>query len=105
MMIEGEHATETGARERDDPLVLLEQLLAIEATGLDEALDEAAQLVSTALAADKVDAFLYDPATATLVARGTSDTPLGRRQHAIGLDRLLALRVAARLRERSTHGA
>jgi two-component system OmpR family sensor kinase len=88
-MVEGEHETETGgARGRDDPLALLEQLLAIEATGLDEALDEAAQLVSTALAADKVDAFLYDPATATLVARGTSDTPLGRRQHAIGLDRL-----------------
>src|SRR5438874_1947503 len=88
-MVEGEHATETGGgRGRDDPLALLEQLFAIEATGLDEALDEAAQLVSTALAADKVDAFLYDPATATLVARGTSDTPLGRRQHAIGLDRL-----------------
>jgi signal transduction histidine kinase len=35
-----------------------------------------------------VDAFVYDAATATLVARGTSDTPLGRKQHALGLDRL-----------------
>ena len=69
-------------------LATLEQLLAIRASGLKGALDEAAQLIAEALAADKVDAFLYDPDSASLVAVGTSDTPLGRRQHQLGLDRL-----------------
>jgi DNA-binding CsgD family transcriptional regulator len=44
--------------------------------------------VAEALGADKVDAFLLEPATATLVALGVSDTPMGRRQQEIGLDRL-----------------
>jgi two-component system OmpR family sensor kinase len=51
-------------------------------------LDQAADLVARALGADKVDAFLYDPSSESLVAGGTSRTPMGRRQHAIGLDRL-----------------
>jgi transcriptional regulator with GAF, ATPase, and Fis domain len=66
----------------------LERLLAIEATDLGGALNEAAQLLSTAFMADKVDVFLLEPATQTLVALGISDTPMGRRQRAIGLDRL-----------------
>jgi two-component system, OmpR family, sensor kinase len=69
-------------------LVTLEHLLAIRATDLDEALDEAADLVARALDADKVDAFVFEPATETLVAAGTSRTPMGDRQHAIGMARL-----------------
>src|SRR3954454_6000970 len=69
-------------------LLTLEQLLAIRSTELDEALDECADLVASALGADKVDAFLFEPETQSLVARGTSRTPMGHKQHAIGMDRL-----------------
>lgn len=40
------------------------------------------------LGAEKVDAFLYQAAEDTLVAVGTSDTPLARKQVALGLHRL-----------------
>jgi two-component system OmpR family sensor kinase len=66
----------------------LEQLLGIAGNGLRATVDEAATLLAEAFLADKVDAFLYDPATDTLVAAGTSRTPMGRRQQALGLDRL-----------------
>jgi two-component system OmpR family sensor kinase len=69
-------------------LAILEQLLAIRSTELDDALDQAADLVAQALGADKVDAFLYDPTSESLVAGGTSRTPMGRRQHEIGMHRL-----------------
>jgi two-component system, OmpR family, sensor kinase len=69
-------------------LATLTALLAIEALDLTAALNEACQRVADALAADKVDAFLHDPAADTLVAIGTSPTPMGRRQHAIGMHRL-----------------
>jgi two-component system OmpR family sensor kinase len=69
-------------------LAILERLLELEPTGLQHALESAAQLVAEALGADKVDAFLHDPGIDSLVAVGTSDTPMGRKQHAIGLDRL-----------------
>ena len=72
----------------DRLLSTLERLLEIEATSVDDALDQATQLVAEALNADKVDVFLLDTAAQTLVARGTSDTPLGHKQHAIGLDRM-----------------
>jgi len=62
----------------------LERLLAVEATDFRGALDQAAQLVADALAAEKVDAFILDPTVETLVAIGVSDTPLGRRQQALG---------------------
>lgn len=67
-------------------LQTLQQLLEIEATGVGPALDQASHLVAEALGADKVDAFLYDPSRETLVAAGTSDTPMGIRQHEIGMD-------------------
>jgi signal transduction histidine kinase len=71
-----------------DYLTTLERLLAIQATAVKPALDEASTFIADALRADKVDAFLYDPASTSLVAVGTSQTPLGARQHALGLDRL-----------------
>src|SRR5919199_2744273 len=78
----------TGDPEQDRLLVTLERLLALEATDLGDTLRRTCDLVAEALGADKVDVFLHDPATETLAAAGTSDTPLGRRQHALGLDRL-----------------
>jgi two-component system OmpR family sensor kinase len=66
----------------------LEHLLGIEVAGLDDALAEATDRIAVALGADKVDAFLYAPSIDTLVAAGTSNTPMGHRQHALGLDRL-----------------
>jgi two-component system, OmpR family, sensor kinase len=69
-------------------LSTLEQLLAIEGTNLRSALDQAADLIAGAINAEKADAFLYDPSVETLVAVGTSNTPMGIRQRKIGLDRL-----------------
>src|SRR5690348_14119126 len=69
-------------------LDVLERLLSLPGRTLSETLDEASHLVGEALDADKVDVFLYDAASDSLVAAGTSRTAMGRRQHAIGLDRL-----------------
>lgn len=60
--------------------------MALPAMDLDEALNAAAQRIAEALACEKVDAFLLDESKQSLVALGTSDTPLGRRQKALGLD-------------------
>src|SRR3954454_18366135 len=73
----------------DDRLLsTLQRLLMINTPELRPALDEASTLISDALEADKVDVFIYEAASESLVALGTSDTPMGRRQHALGLDRL-----------------
>ena len=69
-------------------LAVLQRLLALEPGDLSAAMTEAAQQVAEVLGADKVDVFLYAPAQQALVAEGTSDTPMGRREHALGLDRL-----------------
>ena len=69
-------------------LPTLERLLAIDETDLHKALDQACHMVAEALGADKVDAALYDATTDSLVAAGTSHTPMGRKQHAIGMNRL-----------------
>src|SRR5918998_3214740 len=77
-----------GATGEDRQFRTLERLLAIQATDLKAALTEASQLVAEVLSADKVDVFLHDPTIETLVAVGTSDTPMGRQQHALGLGQL-----------------
>jgi len=76
---------------QDRLLTTLEHLLELPTTDVRSMLNQAAQLVAEVLAAEKVDAFLHDTATDTLVALGTSDTPMGRRQRAIGMDRLLLM--------------
>jgi signal transduction histidine kinase len=81
---EQEHLTEArDARFR----TTLERLLAIEATSLKTAMDEASDLIASALDAEKVDIFIKDEKE-TLIATGTSNTPLARKQKAVGLDRL-----------------
>jgi signal transduction histidine kinase/DNA-binding CsgD family transcriptional regulator len=72
---------------QDRLLTTLEQLLECLPLTLKGAMDEAATLVAQALDSEKVDAFLYEEATDTLVAVGTNKTPLGVKQHAVGLDR------------------
>lgn len=67
-------------------LSTLQCLLELPALGLPEALQSAAQRVAEALGCDKADAFLLDESRNTLVALGTSDTDMGRRQKALGLD-------------------
>jgi two-component system, OmpR family, sensor kinase len=69
-------------------LVTLERLLAIRAADRVSSLAEAAQMLAGTFAADKVDVFLHDPSSETLVSEGTSNTPLGREQRRLGLDRL-----------------
>jgi two-component system, OmpR family, sensor kinase len=72
---------------QDRLLVTLERLLEIQPTGLKQAMNEVANLIADVFGTDKVDAFLHEPETDTLVAVGASNTPMGRQQHAIGLDR------------------
>jgi DNA-binding CsgD family transcriptional regulator len=72
----------------DRLLTTLQQLLRISAPELGPALDQASNLIDAALEADKVDVFVYEAASTSLVALGTSATPMGRRQHELGLDRL-----------------
>src|SRR3954449_8969469 len=67
-------------------LSTLEQLLAIDATNLKSALEQATGLIAEALHAEKTDAFLYDPSKEIFVAVGTSNTPMGVHQRQIGLD-------------------
>ncbi len=69
-------------------LLTLEQLLSLEAVELPTAMQQAAQRVAEVLSADKVDVFLYDARADAMVAVGTSDTPMGRLERALGLDRL-----------------
>jgi two-component system, OmpR family, sensor kinase len=81
----------TDPRHRPDlhsQLAAIEKLLAIEATSLVAALQDATQHIAEVMRADKVDAFIYEEATHTLVALGTSDTPMGRMQRRLGLDRV-----------------
>jgi DNA-binding CsgD family transcriptional regulator len=73
----------------DDRLLdTLTRLLAIASPELRPALDQASDLVAETLGADKVDVFLYEAASDSLVALGTSRTPMGRKQHELGLNRL-----------------
>ncbi|PTL84013.1 GAF domain-containing sensor histidine kinase [Vitiosangium sp. GDMCC 1.1324] len=74
--------------QRDRFLQALEKLLAIPPTDARSAMNQAAQCIIQLTGADKVDVFLFEPSTTTLVAVGTSDTPLSRKQVALGLDRL-----------------
>jgi signal transduction histidine kinase len=69
-------------------LRLLERLLTMQGIEVKPTLAEAAQLLVEAMHADKIDIFILDPATETQIALGVSNTPMGARQRAIGLDRL-----------------
>jgi signal transduction histidine kinase len=74
--------------DRDKLLDTLEQLLALPAIDTQAILNQASQLLSEAMHADKIDAFLYNSETDTLVAIGISDTPMGAHQRQVGLNLL-----------------
>jgi two-component system OmpR family sensor kinase len=69
-------------------LDILERLLAIEVGDLEVALTHSCDVIAEALGADKVDAFLYEPAKDTLFAFGSSTQPLSLLQRKLGLDTL-----------------
>lgn len=92
----------------DDPthdrlLAVLEPLQALPTDDLEAALTAACGHIAAAFDADKVDAFILDPAAVTLVALGTSDTPMGRQQRALGLH-ILPLANGGRAAEVFTTG-
>jgi two-component system, OmpR family, sensor kinase len=69
-------------------LEILERLLSVEIADLEMALTHSCNLIAEALNADKVDAFLYEPAKDTLIALGSSTQPLSMLQKSLGLDML-----------------
>ncbi len=66
----------------------LEHLLQIDVNERQTALTQMSQLVHQAFGADKVDIMFFQEDINSLVALGTSDTPLGRKERMLGLDRL-----------------
>jgi DNA-binding CsgD family transcriptional regulator len=72
----------------DRLLAMLQRLLAIRSPELRPALTEASTLIAEAFRADKADVFVHRPEADSLVAMGTSETPMGKRQHELGLNRL-----------------
>ena len=80
------HGVETRTSLAQRQLELLEALLRIPSGNLDSTLTHVCDLVAGATGADKVDAFLYDPARDSLVAVGTSIQPLSALQRQLGLD-------------------
>jgi two-component system OmpR family sensor kinase len=68
----------------------IHHLLGLDVTAVARALDAAAERIAEVMQADKVDVFLLEDATDTLVAVGTNDAPMARRQKALNLDRLPA---------------
>jgi hypothetical protein len=69
-------------------LPLLERLFGIGPASLEVVLSECADLIGTVIESDKVDAFLYEAASESLVAVGTSHTAMAALQRRFGLNRL-----------------
>jgi len=70
----------SGATRRNHERLLqaLQHLLSLKVSDLEAALDAAAQQIADVMRADKVDVFLHEAATATLLAVGTNDSPMAR---------------------------
>ena len=81
-------ARDQGGNSAETILGLLEMLRGVDSATAREALEHAATVLATVFGADKVDAFFHDAGADLLIALGTSRTPLGQRQHELGLDRL-----------------
>jgi two-component system, OmpR family, sensor kinase len=81
-------ASEKGNSNTETILGLLETLREVDSTTAREAMTHATNVLAAAFDADKVDAFFYDATTDMLVALGTSQTRMGKRQQELGLHRL-----------------
>jgi two-component system, OmpR family, sensor kinase len=68
----------------------IHHLLGLDVTEVARALDAAAERIAEVMQAEKVDVFLLEDETDTLVAVGTNDSPMARHQKALNLDRLPA---------------
>lgn len=66
----------------------LNRLLQIEAVDVSGVLNQASDIMAEAVGADKIDTFMYEAESASLVALGTSNTAMGRLEHQVGLDRI-----------------
>ena len=77
-------------RNQDRLLRALQHLLGLDILDLERALDAAAQQIADVMGADKVDVFLHEAATDELVAVGTNESAMARKQKALGLDRVPA---------------
>lgn len=66
----------------------LQRLLGIQALTVTEAMNSASDLLAEAMGADKIDLFLYEASSESLVATGTSNTPMGREEIRVGLNRV-----------------
>lgn len=80
-------SAETTSRQ-EQLLTMLEHLLELSVSAIDSMLHQVVQQCTEVLAADKMDIFFLDSTNETLVAPNISDTPMGKRQQAIGMDRL-----------------
>jgi two-component system, OmpR family, sensor kinase len=69
-------------------LAALESLLAVSLGDVELTLVHTSDVVAKLFGAEKIDAFLYDAARDTLVAKGTSNQPLAAVQRRLGLDTL-----------------
>jgi len=69
-------------------LELLERLMALGPAPLDVVLSQSADHIAQVMQCEKVDAFVLDAHTQSLVAIGTSRTEMAQRQKSLGLDRL-----------------
>lgn len=69
-------------------LSILGPLFEIGPAPLDVVLDQCADLIAVGIDSEKVDAFLYEASSESLVAVGTSHTPLAALQRRTGLNRL-----------------
>lgn len=85
---------------RDPALLLntLQQLLQLEALEVHPTLVAVTNLLAATFQADKVDVFLYQPDSETLVAMGTSETPMGTLQKDLNLH-ILPLTNGGRIAE------
>lgn len=69
-------------------LYTLERLIEIDEIEPRQVLCHASSMIAEVMSAEKVDAFMFEPASGCLVAAGTSDTPMGRKQQELGLDKV-----------------
>ena len=85
----GTFSQEEAVHERQERLLtMLERLLELPMMAINATLNLAVYQAVRVLAADLVNIFFYDPANETLVASDASETPMRKRQQAIGMDRL-----------------
>jgi transcriptional regulator with XRE-family HTH domain len=76
-------------------LYTLERLIAIDEIEPREVLRRASSMIAQVMSAERIDAFMFDLQSERLVAVDTSDTPMGRKQQELGLDKI-SIRLPSR---------